>query len=201
MIVVRELLLGHKRFTDLQRDVIGIGPTILTRRLGELITAGVATKTEIDGLRGGLYELTPWGYRLEGVNTALAEWAVASPALPWGADMSPDTLILTMRAHAEPRPDLVTQPATVALRLTDSRQATAGDPVHYLASLSPTQTTIDRTDSPSEPTATLITDTRALKAVVLGQIEYAASTPGITTMGDPVAAQWLIAATRLAAHV
>ncbi|WP_370893146.1 hypothetical protein [Janibacter sp. GXQ6167] len=115
--------------------------------------------------------------------------------------MSPDTLILTMRAHAEPRPDLVTQPATVALRLTDSRQATAGDPVHYLASLSPTQTTIDRTDSPSEPTATLITDTRALKAVVLGQIEYAASTPGITTMGDPVAAQWLIAATRLAAHV
>jgi DNA-binding HxlR family transcriptional regulator len=36
MIVVRELLLGPKRFSDLQRDVLGIGPGVLARRLHEL---------------------------------------------------------------------------------------------------------------------------------------------------------------------
>lgn len=44
MIIVRELLLGPKRFKDLQRDVMGIGPTILTRRLSDLVATGVATK-------------------------------------------------------------------------------------------------------------------------------------------------------------
>lgn len=197
MIIVRELLLGPKRFSDLQRDVMGIGPTILTRRLGDLVKAGIAVKTEVDGLPGEFYELTSWGYELERVNNALAEWAVASPSLPWEADMSPDTLVLTMRAHARPRPDLVTSPATVALHLTDSRRSAAGEVVTYLARLTPSETTIVRELIPGVTTATLTGTTRALKAVVLGQAQYTPSTPGIITTGDPKPVQWLLAATRL----
>lgn len=197
MIVVRELLLGPKRFSDLQRDVMGIGPTILTRRLGELVQAGIAVKTKVDGLPGEHYELTSWGHGLERVNKELAAWAVASPSLPWDADMSPDTLVLTMRAHARPRPDLVTSPATVALHLTDSRRAAAGEYVTYLARLAPDETTIVREPSPSASTADLTATTRALKAIILGQDQYTPSTPGIITTGDPKPVQWLLAATRL----
>ena len=111
--------------------------------------------------------------------------------------MSPDTLILTMRAHAQARPDLVTRPVTVALHLTDSRQATPGDVVTYLARLSPDETTIIRMNPPGVTTAALTTGTRALKAVILGQAEYSPTTPGILTTGDPTGAQWLLAATRL----
>ena len=197
MIIVRELLLGPKRFKDLQRDVMGIGPTILTRRLSDLVATGVATKRGIRGLEGEFYELTSWGYELEHVNNALAEWAVTSPSLPWEADMSPDTLILTMRAHAQARPDLVTRPVTVALHLTDSRQATPGDAVTYLACLSPHETTIIRMNPPDVTTAVLTAGTRALKAVILGQAEYTSTAPGILTTGDPTGVQWLLAATRL----
>lgn len=197
MIIVRELLLGPKRFSDLQRDVMGIGPTILTRRLGDLVEAGVAVKGEVKGLPGEFYELTPWGYRLERVNNALAEWAVASPSLPWEADMSPDTLVLTMRAHARPRPDLVRSPATVALHLTDSRQAVAGEVTTYLARLTPGETTIVREFTPGATTAALTATTRALKAVILGQARYTLRTPGIITTGDPEAVRCLLAATRL----
>lgn len=197
MIVVRELLLGPKRFSDLQRDVMGIGPTVLTRRLSDLTEAGIAVKTEVEGLPGEFYELTSWGYELERVNNALAEWAVASPSLPWEADMSPDTLVLTMRAHAQPRPDLVTSPATVALHLTDSRRSAAGEVATYLARLTPSKTTIARELIPGATTATLTATTRALKAVILGQAQYTPSTPGIITTGDARPVQWLLAATRL----
>lgn len=197
MIVVRELLLGPKRFKDLQRDVMGIGPTILTRRLSELVAMGIAVKRGIDGLEGEFYELTSWGYGLEHVNSALAEWAVTSPSLPWTADMSPDTLILTMRAHALPRPDLVTRPATVALHLTDSRQAVPGDAAIYVAHLSPDETAIVRMSAPDVTTAALTAGTRALKAVILGQAGYTPTDPDILTTGDPKAVQWLLAATQL----
>ena len=197
MIVVRELLLGPKRFSDLQRDVMGIGPTILTRRLGDLVQAGIAVKAEVDGFPGEHYELTSWGYGLECVNNALAEWAVASPSLPWEADMSPDTLVLTMRAHARPRPDIVTSPATVALHPTDSRRAAAGEVATYLAHLTPNETTIVREAHPSATTADLTATTRGLKAIILGQAQYTPSTPEIITTGDPKPVQWLLAATRL----
>lgn len=83
MVVVRELLLGPKRFVDLQNDVMGIGPTVLTRRLIDLVERGVVqSRRSSTSRRSEMYELTPWGYRLEDVNTALARWAVESPTLP-----------------------------------------------------------------------------------------------------------------------
>lgn len=197
MIVVRELLLGPKRFSDLQRDVMGIGPTVLTRRLSDLTEAGIAVKTEVEGLPGEFYELTSWGYGLERVNNALAEWAVTSPSLPWEADMSPDTLVLTMRAHAQPRPDLVKNSATVALHLTDSRRAVAGEVATYLARLTPGETTIVRELNLGTTTSTLTATTSALKAVILGQAQYTLSTADIITTGDPKPVQWLLAATRI----
>lgn len=196
MVVVRELLLGPKRFGELQRDIIGIGPTVLTRRLHDLVAHGLAVRRPRRGLPSAeSYELTDWGYRLEDVNTALAAWAVQSPSLPWEADMSPDTLVLTMRAHARPCPDLV-EPVTVALRLTDSRQHPPDEPVTYDAEMSAAGTTVVKGNVPAPAAATLSTTTRVLKTLVLGT-GTPAEASGMEITGDPVAVQHLLDATRL----
>ena len=73
LIVVRELLLGPKRFVDLERDVPGIGPSVLTQKLGALERAGVVRRETFGPpVRAGLYALTEWGYELEAVNAALS---------------------------------------------------------------------------------------------------------------------------------
>ncbi|WP_046529433.1 MULTISPECIES: winged helix-turn-helix transcriptional regulator [Cellulomonas] len=165
MIVVRELLLGPKRFTQLQRDVVGIGPSVLAQRLHELEQHGVLTREHLPAPADvDVYALTAWGQRLEAVNTALSQWAVGSPTLPWDADMSPDTLVLAMRAHARPGP----RPAVVELRLTDSRRDGAA-PVTYSGRVGTAGTTVERGSAADvAPDATVEAPTRALKAVVIG---------------------------------
>ncbi|MEC5180240.1 hypothetical protein [Arthrobacter sp. CG_A4] len=72
-----------------------------------------------------MYDLTDWGRDLETVNTALSPWAVRSPWPPLDADMSPDTLVLEMRAHTRPLAQSA-RSRRVAPKLTDSRVAPTG---------------------------------------------------------------------------
>lgn len=193
MIVVRELLLGPKQFTQLQRDVVGIGPSVLAQRLHELEQHGVLVREHLPAPADvDVYALTAWGQRLEAVNTALSQWAVGSPTLPWDADMSPDTLVLAMRAHARPGP----RTAHVELRLTDSRRDGAA-PVTYRGVVGPDGTRVERgASSDATPDATLEAATRALKAVVIGGADLDA-TPGVHVMGDADAVRALLDATAL----
>lgn len=195
MVVVRELLLGPKRFGDLQRDIIGISPTVLTARLRDLVDHGLAVRNRLHPASAAeSYELTDWGYRLEAVNSALAAWAVSSPSLPWEADMSPDTLVLTMRAHARPCPDLA-EPVAVVLHLSDSRLDPPGEPVTYLATMSAEGTTLTKGASPAPSAAALTATTRDLKAAVLGS----GTLDDATITGDTTAVARLLDATRLGA--
>src|SRR4051812_45064744 len=75
LLVVRELVLGPKRFNDLQRDVIGISATALTQRLRDLEDHDVVEQHALPApARVPVYGLTPWGTRLENVITALSMW-------------------------------------------------------------------------------------------------------------------------------
>lgn len=195
MIVVRELLLGPKRFSDLQRDALGIGPGVLARRLHELTVNGIAVRRRLPGPgRVEVYELTDWGYQLEVVNTTLSMWAVGSPALPLEADMSPDTVVLAMRAHARPAPGPATA-LTVSLALVDSRQEDSR-PVCYLARLDAAATTVERVLEPGRVDAGVAASTRDWKACIIGGIPLA-GLPGVAVTGDPGAAERLVAATSL----
>lgn len=167
LILVRELLLGPKRFAELQRDIIGIGPTVLSHRLHDLETRGILLRRKLPApARVDVYELTAWGARLEAVNTALSLWAVESPALPWEADMSPDTLVLAMRSHAHGDHDL-TEPISVNLHLADSRLPDS-EPVSYLARVTPENTTVERSYSHGPADADLFATTADWKACILG---------------------------------
>src|SRR5262245_48168316 len=66
LLVVRELLLGPKRFTDLRHGLPGISPNVLSQRLDELEHAALVHRRRLDPPASvWVYELTGWGRELE----------------------------------------------------------------------------------------------------------------------------------------
>jgi DNA-binding HxlR family transcriptional regulator len=76
LLVVRDLLTGAKRFTDLMDRLGGITPKTLSQRLRELEDAGVVTVDRQPGRREVWYRLTPAGADLEPVIDALGWWGL-----------------------------------------------------------------------------------------------------------------------------
>ena len=103
LLVVRELLLGPKRFTDLRAGIPDISPNVLGQRLRELAESGIVRRRKLPPPAGvQVYELTDWGRGLEPAVLALGRWASRSPSFPRGAEMGPDALILALKATFDP---------------------------------------------------------------------------------------------------
>ncbi len=97
LMVVRELMLGPKRFTDLRGGLPAISPNVLTQRLEELERAAIVRRRKLSPPAAAwVYELTEWGLQLESVIIALGRWAARSPFLPQ-AGLNADSLILSFR--------------------------------------------------------------------------------------------------------
>src|SRR6202012_4603508 len=80
LLVVRELLLGPKRFTDLRAGLPRVGPDMLAARLRELEDAGVVARGELPPPAASkIYELTEWGAELAPVLLALGRWGSRAP--------------------------------------------------------------------------------------------------------------------------
>ncbi len=103
LLVVRELVLGPKRFTDLRGGLPGISPNVLAQRLDELERASIVRRRKLPppGV-AWVYELSEWGMELEPVIMALGRWAVRSPTLLQGHPISVDALILSFRTMFDP---------------------------------------------------------------------------------------------------
>src|SRR6187455_2871344 len=83
LLVVRELLLGPRRFTDLRAGLPAASPNVLSQRLDELEEVGVLEKRTLPPPAGStVYELTAWGRELEPVILALARWGSRATPLP-----------------------------------------------------------------------------------------------------------------------
>lgn len=76
LLIVRELLLGTSRFSDLQRALSKISPTILTKRLKQLEAAGIIVRKRQSGQRIHDYRLTPAGKELGPVVEQTAIWGM-----------------------------------------------------------------------------------------------------------------------------
>lgn len=97
LLVVRELLLGPKRFTDLRAGLPGISPNVLTQRLEQLERAAIVRRRKLaPPAAAWVYELTEWGSQLEPVIVSLGRWAARSPHKPQAA-LGVDSLILSFR--------------------------------------------------------------------------------------------------------
>jgi DNA-binding HxlR family transcriptional regulator len=104
LLVVRELLLGPKRFTDLRAGIPGASPDVLATRLRELQEVGVVRQHKLPPPAGSqVYELTDWGVELEPVVTHLGRWGSRSPAMPHDAHSSIDSLLLSLRSMFDPQ--------------------------------------------------------------------------------------------------
>lgn len=101
LLVVRELLLGPKRFSDLRDGLCGASSNILTIRLRDLEEIGVLRRYRAGApVSGPVYELTDWGRSLEPVLFALGAWAMGSPFWDRHAPSTVDSLVLALRAQA-----------------------------------------------------------------------------------------------------
>ncbi len=79
-LVIRELLPGKKRFSEIQRGLAGISPKVLTARLRHLESNGVLTRTAFPTVPPSTeYELTSLGQNLEAVLLAMAEFGDQLP--------------------------------------------------------------------------------------------------------------------------
>ncbi|HET7269565.1 MAG TPA: winged helix-turn-helix transcriptional regulator [Rubrobacter sp.] len=104
LLVVRELLLGPKRFTDLRAGLPGTSPNVLAQRLRELEGAGVVRRRKLPPPAASrIYELTEWGKDLEPVIISLGRWGVRSPSKPRDAELSVDSLVLSFRTMFDPQ--------------------------------------------------------------------------------------------------
>src|SRR5919202_1684482 len=103
LLVVRELLLGPKRFTDLRAGLPGVSPNVLAQRLRELERAGVVRRRKLPPPAASkVYELTEWGLELEPVIVRLGRWGARSPLRPLDAALGVDSLVLSFRTMFDP---------------------------------------------------------------------------------------------------
>jgi DNA-binding HxlR family transcriptional regulator len=99
LLVVRELLLGPRRFTDLRTGMPAISPNVLTQRLNDMEAAGIVKRHRLPRpANAWVYELTEWGKELEPIVLQLAQWGVRSPAFERGKAVSADAMVLSLKA-------------------------------------------------------------------------------------------------------
>jgi DNA-binding HxlR family transcriptional regulator len=121
LVVVREVILGPKRFADLQEAVRGITPAVLTDRLRGLQEAGIVEQVVLPDLaRTRAYLATDWGRGLESVLESLGRWYSAGPDPSTPGGMTPDAMVLAMRTMAPPAS--FGEVPILALRLYDGRR-------------------------------------------------------------------------------
>jgi DNA-binding HxlR family transcriptional regulator/putative sterol carrier protein len=188
LLVVRELLLGPKRFTDVRAGLPNASPNVISQRLRELEARGVVRRRRLGPpARAWVYELTDWGQELEAVIVQLGRWGSRSPYLTCDADVSTDAVVVGLRTgfNGALAPGLA---ADYELRLGDDRfsirvrdgglDATRGEPVNA--------------------DAVIATDRRTLAAVLTGErrLEDVMSGGELEVTGDAELAERLLAACR-----
>jgi DNA-binding HxlR family transcriptional regulator len=157
LLLVRELLFGPKRFTDL-RAGLGASPNVLSQRLGELEAGGIVQRRSAGG---ALYELTDWGRELHPILVQLGRWGARSPHRPAGA-LSVDALMVALEATFVAEKAAALR-ATYELRLGEDR---------FHVDVEEGTIAISR-GSPRSPDVVLQTDPATLRGLVFGELELA----------------------------
>ena len=103
LLVVRELVLGPKRFTDLREGLRGVSADVLSQRLRQLEQAGVVRQTTLRPPGAArAYELTDRGRDLEPVLHALGRWGSREPLPSSDREMSVDAFAVALSTVFDP---------------------------------------------------------------------------------------------------
>lgn len=176
LLVVRELLLGPKRFTDLRTSLPHVSPNVLSQRLRDLESSGIVRHYKLPPPAASqVYELTPWGTQLEPVIMVLGRWAARSPSMPFTSPTSVSSLILALKTMFDPEAAAEVE-AQLELRLGEETfRARVSD-----------RTLVFERGQLDQPDAVLEGDTETLKALAFGgwTLVEAVKTSALRVTGD-----------------
>jgi DNA-binding HxlR family transcriptional regulator len=183
LLVVRELLLGPKRFTDLRAGIPDVSPNVLSERLRELEHSGIVRRRKLPPPAAArVYELTDWGAQLEPAVLALGRWASGSPSFPRDAGMGADSAVLALKSTFDPAAaegidatyELVLDDLPFRIMVTDGRfEAERGEADRPDASI--------RTD-PTTMTALVFGGRPLTDGLRAGDVEIEGSKPAATRL-------------------
>jgi DNA-binding HxlR family transcriptional regulator len=171
LLVVRELLLGPQRFSDLRRALPGASSNLVSDRLRELADHGVVRRRQLPPPAGSsAYDLTEWGRELEPIVLALGGWGLQVPLPTTPTTLNATSALLYLRGAARPDP----QDAQTVFRLDlDDQPWTVSTEDGRL---------LVRPGAPSNPDAALRTDPTTLNAL----LEHPRGLTAAVTAGDAV---------------
>lgn len=181
LLVVRELMLGAKRFGDIKDGLPGISANVLSHRLDELERAGLVTRRKLPKPAAvWVYDLTPWARELEPIMQTFGRWAARDPMHRKDLHFGTTSLILSMRTNFDPSLADGLH-LRIALRPNDET---------YLAQVARKKLTIDAGD-PDQADATIAGDPRAFASVLYGgrPLADAIATGDLLVTGDLSAAE------------
>jgi DNA-binding HxlR family transcriptional regulator len=157
LVIVRELLFGPKRYSDLQSGLPGASPTVLSQRLRDLEQGEVIQRRKLGPpARAWVYELTDWGHQLQPILVQLGRWGRHSPAEQTTMALGTDSLMLALQSHLQPS-RLRDLDATVLIDLGEDL---------FTLGVADGELTIQRGE-PSRWDVAVRTDTATFKALVI----------------------------------
>ncbi|MGO1235975.1 MAG: winged helix-turn-helix transcriptional regulator [Microbacterium gubbeenense] len=122
--ILRELMLGPKRFVELAEGLWGVTPAVLTARLRGMQESGLIERVALPApARAAAYRVTDWGRDLRPVLNELGRWAQRSPIRDDSGGLTPDAVVQSMLTMAPATPPAA--PLEVELRLHDGRRTPA----------------------------------------------------------------------------
>lgn len=194
MLILRELLMGPKRFTDLLGGLPGVGTGLLTQRLRELEDAQVIEKAVLPPpAASAVYQLTADGEALRSTLLGLTRWGLRRLGTPVeGQTANVNMLAFAMAARFNPRSSPGAD-GSYQLRVDDSVFQFTIDDGDIQFEAGPTQ----------RPLATISTDMATLIALNNGSttLSEAVSGQNMVVEGDPAIIATLAEAFELAPHV
>lgn len=103
MLIVRDMLSGARHFNDLARGLPRLSRALLSKRLRQLVDAGVVERVVLDGGARTEYTLTRAGRELSPVLDSLMDWGTAWAFQdPDPDDLDPMLLMWWLRTHTRP---------------------------------------------------------------------------------------------------
>ncbi|MFN3818411.1 winged helix-turn-helix transcriptional regulator [Blastomonas sp.] len=103
LLVMRELMLGARRFNELRADLPGISANVLTQRLEGLEARLLVVRRRLPPPASvQVYELTQWGYEAEPLIQMLGRWAARSPWHDPTLPISGVSVMLSFRTMLDP---------------------------------------------------------------------------------------------------
>jgi DNA-binding HxlR family transcriptional regulator len=103
LLLMRELMFGPRRFTDLKESLPGIATNVLTQRLAGLEAAGILRQVDLPRpARGRAYALTSWGLAFREPLRVMGTWASRSPHLRFDRPLSAAAAMLSLGSMFDP---------------------------------------------------------------------------------------------------